>query len=100
MYIYLPSSASQIPFTVIQLHREFMRAGSDVLQSFTFLQATDELLQSYGISITGAEMNDAGVRLVKQVAKEGDALTGGGIARTGPLYRDEAIGFTYLKYIK
>ena len=74
--------------SVIQLHREFLRAGSDVLQSFTFLQATDELLRSYGIDATGAEINDAGVRLVKQVAAEGDALTGGGIARTGALYRD------------
>ena len=73
---------------VIQLHREFLRAGSDVLQSFTFLQATDELLRSYGIDATGAEINDAGVRLVKQVAAEGDALTGGGIARTGAMYRD------------
>ena len=75
-------------FTVIQLHREFLRAGSDVLQSFTFLQMTDELLESYGINIPGAEINDAGVRLVKEVAAEGDALTGGGIARTGALYRD------------
>ena len=72
-----------------QLHREFLRAGSDVLQSFTFLQMTDELLESYGIDIPGAEINDAGVRLVKEVAAEGGALTGGGIARTGALYRDD-----------
>ena len=89
MHSILTVFTSQINIvTVIQLHREFLRAGSDVLQSFTFLQMTDELLESYGIDVPGAEINDAGVRLVKEVAAEGDAITGGGIARTGALYRD------------
>ena len=61
-----------------------MRAGSDVLQSFTFF-ASDDQLQARGVQTTGAEINEAGMRLVKRVAAEGDALTGGGIAR-GPSY--------------
>ena len=67
-----------------QLHREFLRAGSDVLQSFTFF-ASDDQLQARGVETTGAEINEAGMRLVKRVAAEGDALTGGGLAR-GPSY--------------
>ena len=71
-------------FSVTQLHREFLRAGSDVLQSFTFF-ASDDQLQARGVKTTGAEINEAGMKLVKKVAEEGDALTGGGIAR-GPSY--------------
>ena len=67
-----------------QLHREFLRAGSDVLQSFTFF-ASDDQLKARGVQTTGAEINEAGMRLVKEVAAEGDALTGGGLAR-GPSY--------------
>ena len=58
-----------------QLHREFLRAGSDVLQSFTFF-ASDDALEQCGVKTTGAAINDAAVRIVKKVAAEGDALTG------------------------
>ena len=47
-----------------QLHREFLRAGSDVLQSFTFF-ASDDQLRARGVQTTGAEINEAGMRLVR-----------------------------------
>ena len=65
-----------------QLHREFLRAGSDVLQSFTF-NAVDSKLSERGCKSTGAEINRAGVELVKRVAAEGDALTAGSLSRKG-----------------
>ena len=50
--------------SVTQLHREFLRAGSDVLQSFTFF-ASDDQLKARGVQTTGAEINEAGMRLVR-----------------------------------
>ena len=73
-----------------QLHREFLRAGSDVLQSFTF-NAVDSKLSERGCKSTGAEINRAGVELVKRVAAEGDALTAGSLSRKGITCRDDGI---------
>lgn len=33
----------QLVFTVLQLHREFLRAGADVMQAFTFYASDDKL---------------------------------------------------------
>ena len=63
-----------------QLHREFLRAGADVLQSFTF-NAVDSKLSERGCKNTGTEINNAGVELVRKVAAEGDALTAGSLSR-------------------
>ena len=66
---------------MIQLHSEFLRAGSDVLQGFTFA-GSDSTLEQKGSRYTSEEINQAGVELVKKVAAEGDALTAGSISRS------------------
>ena len=66
---------------MIQLHREFLRAGSDVLQGFTF-GGSDSTLEHKGSKYTSEEVNQAGVKLVKKVAAEGNALIAGSISRS------------------
>jgi betaine-homocysteine S-methyltransferase len=70
--------------TVLGLHREFLRAGSDVMQAFTFY-ASDDKLDNRGNSAaekyTGYAINKRAAELAKQVAAEGDALTLGGVSQ-------------------
>jgi len=72
------------PDAVVGLHREFLRAGADVMQAFTFYASDDKLVNrgnTAGKTFTGAEINRRASELAKQVAAEGDALTLGGICQ-------------------
>ena len=56
---------------VLQLHREFLRAGSDVMQAFTFYASDDKLENrgNYaGKKFTGAAINKAAADHCKKVA--------------------------------
>ena len=66
------------------LHREFLRAGSDVMQAFTFYASEDKLFnRGYNAekTFTCADVNTTSSNLAKQVADEGGALTLGGICQ-------------------
>ena len=70
--------------SVIGLHREFLRAGSDVMQAFTFYASDDKLVNrgnQAGKKFTGRDINLRASEIAKQVAAEGDALTLGGICQ-------------------
>ncbi|XP_031698207.1 betaine--homocysteine S-methyltransferase 1-like, partial [Anarrhichthys ocellatus] len=69
-----------------QLHREFLRAGSNVMQTFTFY-ASDDKLENRGHTqrFTGQQINEAACDLAREVADEGDALVAGGVSQT-PAY--------------
>jgi len=79
-----PEAAVENPDAVLGLHREFLRAGSDVMQAFTFY-ASDDKLDNRGNSAaekyTGYAINKRAAELAKQVAAEGDALTLGGVSQ-------------------
>ncbi|GAB6032249.1 hypothetical protein CHUAL_010889 [Chamberlinius hualienensis] len=80
-----PESSVEYPDAVRQIHREFLRAGADVLQAFTFY-ATEDKLQNRG-NIAGSkhtmqEINTASCRIAKEVAAEGNALVLGGLSQT------------------
>ncbi len=69
-----------------QLHREFLRAGSDVLQAFTFYASEDRLelnSKKTGTKAVGSrELNASATKIVKEVAAEGsDILIAGSITR-------------------
>ena len=69
---------------VLQLHREFLRAGSDVMQAFTFYASDDKLDNrgnDAGKLYSGRAINLRAVELAKTVAAEGDALTLGGVCQ-------------------
>lgn len=79
-----PEACVEHPDAVVGLHREFLRAGADVMQAFTFYASDDKLVNrgnKAGKNFTGAEINRRAAELAKQVAAEGDALTLGGICQ-------------------
>ncbi|RDD45142.1 Betaine--homocysteine S-methyltransferase 1 [Trichoplax sp. H2] len=82
-----PEAVIEYPEAVKQLHREFLRAGSDVMQCFTFYASEDKLenrgnkAAQHGV---GA-VNEAACKIAREVANEGDALIAGGMCQT-PTY--------------
>ncbi|XP_013400476.1 betaine--homocysteine S-methyltransferase 1 [Lingula anatina] len=80
-----PEATVEHPEAVRQLHREFLRAGSDVMQTFTFY-ASDDKLDNRGNEAaskhSGAKINQAACEIAREVANEGDALVAGGICQT------------------
>ncbi|XP_022108462.1 betaine--homocysteine S-methyltransferase 1-like [Acanthaster planci] len=83
-----PEATVENPEAVRQLHRDFLRAGSDVMQTFTFY-ASDDKLENRGNKAqqkyTGAMINQRACEIAREVANEGDALVAGGISQT-PTY--------------
>lgn len=83
-----PEACIEHPEAVKALHREFLRAGSDVMQTFTFYASEDKLQNrgnEAGTKFTCRQVNDAACRIAHEVANEGDALVAGGISQT-PTY--------------
>uniref|UniRef100_A0A3Q2CU16 Betaine--homocysteine S-methyltransferase 1-like n=1 Tax=Cyprinodon variegatus TaxID=28743 RepID=A0A3Q2CU16_CYPVA len=78
-----PEATVTHPEAVRQLHREFLRAGANVMQAFTFY-ASDDKLENRGqtLKLTGAQINEAACDLAREVANEGDALVAGGVCQT------------------
>uniref|UniRef100_A0A8C9S0Y5 Betaine--homocysteine S-methyltransferase n=1 Tax=Scleropages formosus TaxID=113540 RepID=A0A8C9S0Y5_SCLFO len=78
-----PEASVTHPEAVRQLHREFLRAGSNVMQTFTFY-ASDDKLENRGndLRLTGQQINEAACDLAREVASEGDALVAGGVSQT------------------
>ncbi|KAJ4941593.1 hypothetical protein JOQ06_011471 [Pogonophryne albipinna] len=81
-----PEAAVEHPEAVRQLHREFLRAGANVIQTFTFYCSEDKLEISGNVKgITGAQINEAACDMAREVANEGAALVSGGVSQT-PCY--------------
>lgn len=83
-----PEAVIEHPEAVRQLHREFLRAGATVMQTFTFYASEDKLdnrgndaASKHGVS----SINVEACKLAHQVANEGDALVAGGVCQT-PAY--------------
>jgi len=88
-----PEAVIEHPDAVKQLHREFMRAGSDVMQTFTFY-ASDDKLSNRGNDasekFTCKGINQNACKLAREVAEEGvkqgqPVMVAGGICQT-PTY--------------
>ena len=69
------------PEAVAELHREFLRAGAEVLTMLTFY-ASDDKLATVGMQGKVEEINRAAVRIANEVASGSDALVGGNISLT------------------
>ncbi|HKS35727.1 MAG TPA: homocysteine S-methyltransferase family protein [Verrucomicrobiae bacterium] len=77
---FTPEVAIENPDALRELHREFLRAGSQVLQALTFF-GTREKLNRAGYGADTERINAAAVKLAKEVA--GDrALVAGSVSRT------------------
>jgi len=89
---FTPEVAIEHPAALAELHREFLNAGSQVLQALTFF-GTREKLNRAGYGAETEAINAAAVRLAKEVA--GDrALVAGSVSRTQLIEREgpEALG--------
>ncbi len=78
---YVPEVVLDFPEAVKELHREFLRAGSEVMVALTYY-AHREKLRDVGRENDLERMNRQAVRLANEVAREGDALVAGNICNT------------------
>lgn len=78
---FVPEVMLEHPEAVTGLHREFLRAGSDVMVAFTYY-AHREKLRLVGRENDLELMNREAIRLAASVAAEGDALVAGNICNT------------------
>jgi betaine-homocysteine S-methyltransferase len=78
---YVPEVVLDFPEAVRELHREFLRAGSEVMVALTYY-AHREKLRDVGREGDLEAMNRAAVRLANEVAREGDALVAGNVCNT------------------
>lgn len=77
---YTPEIAIEHPDALRELHREFLHAGSQVLQALTFF-GTREKLTRAGYGAQTEEINQAAVAIAKEIAGE-QALVAGSVSRT------------------
>src|SRR5258706_522298 len=89
---FTPEVAIENPDALRELHREFLRAGSQVLQALTFF-GTREKLNRAGYGAQTETINSAAVKLAKEVAG-GSALVAGSVSRTQLVEREgmESLG--------
>ncbi len=78
---FTPEVVIEHPDALAQLHREFLRAGAEVLQTMTFY-ASDDKLATVGLQGKVDEINRNAVRIAREVAAEGDALVAGNLSLT------------------
>src|SRR5882672_3839376 len=83
---FTPEVAIEHPEALRQLHREFLQAGSQVLQALTFF-GTREKLNRAGYGADTERINSAAVRLAKEVAGK-HALVAGSVSRTQLIERE------------
>ena len=86
---FTPEVAIENPDALRELHREFLRAGSHVLQALTFF-GTREKLNRAGYGAQTEKINHAAVKLAKEVAGN-RALVAGSVSRT-QLTEREGVG--------
>ncbi|TMK17795.1 MAG: homocysteine S-methyltransferase family protein [Actinobacteria bacterium] len=78
---FTPEVVIEHPDALAQLHREFLRAGAEVLQTMTFY-ASDDKLATVGLAGKVDEINRDAVGIARKVAAEGDALVAGNLSLT------------------
>ena len=78
---FTPEVSITDPEALAELHREFMRAGAEVLQALTFY-ASEDKLATVGLGGKVDDINRAAVQVARKVAAEGDALVAGNLSLT------------------
>lgn len=86
---FVPEVVLEHPELVAQLHREFVHAGSDVVEAFTYY-AHREKLRLIGKEGLLEQMNRQALEIAKGVAHETGALLAGDICNTNVFEGDEA----------
>lgn len=85
---FVPEVVLDHPDMVAELHREFVHAGSDVVEAFTYY-AHREKLRLIGKESLLEEMNRQALAIAKAVAMENGALFAGNICNTNVFVGDD-----------
>ena len=86
---FVPEVVLDHPELVAQLHREFVHAGSDVVEAFTYY-AHREKLRIIGKEDALESINRQALRIAGEVARESDALLAGNICNTNVFDPEDA----------
>ena len=86
---FTPEVVIEHPDALAQLHREFLRAGAEVLQTMTFY-ASDDKLATVGMQGKVDDINRNAVKVAREVASEGDALVAGNLSLTWAYLPEDA----------
>ncbi len=78
---FVPEAVLDFPEAVRELHREFLRAGAEVMVAFTYY-GHREKLRAIGREADLEPLNREALPLAREVAREGDALVAGNICNT------------------
>jgi betaine-homocysteine S-methyltransferase len=78
---FVPEVSLTRPEALAELHREFVRAGAEVIQTLTFY-ASEDKLATVGLEGRVEDMNRAAVRAAREVASEGEVLVAGNLSET------------------
>jgi len=78
---FVPEVVLDHPVAVEELHREFLRAGSDVIEAFTYY-GHREKMRLIGKEHLLEPLNREALKIAKKVAAEGGALVAGNICNT------------------
>jgi betaine-homocysteine S-methyltransferase len=78
---YVPEVILDAPDALRQLHREFLRAGADVMVALTYY-ANREKLKDVGRAGDLERMNRDAVKIANEIAREGGAMVAGNICNT------------------
>jgi len=87
---FVPEVVLEHPELVAQLHREFVHAGSDVVEAFTYY-AHREKLRLVGQEHLLETMNRRALEIAKEVAAESGALVAGNICNTNLFTPDDDV---------
>jgi methionine synthase I (cobalamin-dependent) len=93
---FTPEVVIDHPEALEQLHREFVRAGVDVLQTMTFY-ASDDKLATVGLDGKVDEINREAVRIANAIAKEGEALVAGNLSLTWAYEPDDPASHEHVR---
>jgi betaine-homocysteine S-methyltransferase len=86
---FVPEVVLDFPDAVRELHREFLRAGAEVMVALTYY-AHREKLRDVGREDDLEAMNRQAVRIARQIAREGGALVAGNVCNTWAYDPDDA----------
>src|SRR5216684_3716401 len=86
---FVPEAVLDHPEVVEQLHRDFVHAGSDVVEAFTYY-AHREKLRVIGREKDLERINKQALKIAKSVAREHGALVAGNICNTSVYVPDDA----------
>lgn len=86
---YVPEIVLEHPELVAGLHREFVHAGSDVVEAFTYY-AHREKMRIIGKEHLIEPLNRDALSIALEVAREGGCLAAGDLSNTNAFYPDSA----------